>query len=153
MRHSKRTTLPIGTISSGTLRLKDLIPSLAYDLDQLRLSRAERKTVREALAADVESAADDADNIGPIYLDHLYEELTTIAESHTPDYAYFGSLEGDGAEIGVWPSLEDTDDLPRGESYQDAPNDATHFLEVNDHGNATLYRRAGRRWLEVWSVV
>jgi hypothetical protein len=31
--------------------------------------------------------------------------------------------------------------------------DLTHWLHANDHGNATLYRRAGRRWIEVWAVV
>jgi hypothetical protein len=29
----------------------------------------------------------------------------------------------------------------------------SHWLHVNDHGNCTLYRRAGNRWIEVWSVV
>lgn len=46
---SKRTTLSLGTISSGTLRLEDLIPALAGELARLRLTREERKTVREAL--------------------------------------------------------------------------------------------------------
>ena len=77
-----------------------------------------------------------------------------------------GTLEGDGADFGVWPIRELFEDTHQG-GYDgfiyrlaegDAPNgaipaDYTHALAVNDHGNATLYRRAGRRWLECWSVV
>jgi hypothetical protein len=28
-----------------------------------------------------------------------------------------------------------------------------YVMSVTDHGNVTLYRRSGRRWIEVWSVV
>lgn len=185
MRRQKRTTLPIGTISSGTLRMEDLIPALAGELDGLRLTRTERKTVREALAWDGDAADDDevTDDEGSTAgerAEWLYDELTQIADSHVPDYCYFGSTDGDGAEIGVWPVSELFTDTHQGgydgsiyrlkesnyptsrfadeacDVYSGAeyvPPMFSHALRVNDHGNATLYRRSGRTWKEVWSVV
>jgi hypothetical protein len=157
-KHHKKTTLPIGTISSGTLRLEDLIPALASELDALRLTRSERKTVREALAFDP-----DVENDDPEEAQYLYDALCGIAENHCPDYAYFGSTEGDGAEIGVWPSI---DSIKEDSKYDDGTvrkinaGDAfpktsayAYVMSVTDHGNVTLYRRSGRRWIEVWSVV
>ncbi len=161
--HHKNTTLPIGTISSGTLRLEDLIPALASELDALRLTRSERKTVREALAWDPDSEeSTDVDLTNDP--DVLYDELTTIASNHCPDYAYFGSTDGDGADIGVWPSIDALEDSVRETSFDgvfkiDAGSPmphytmASHVMSVSDHGNVTLYRRSGRRWIEVWSVV
>ena len=153
----KPTTLPLGTISSGTLRLEDLIPALASALADLRLTRTERKIVNEALAYDFEQEPTDGD-LDRTEQDDLYDELTRIAEAHCPDYTYFGSLEGDGAEIGVWPSVGEFDmGLPTKvydtADLADIPSNQSHALHVNDHGNTTLYRRAGRRWIEVWAVV
>lgn len=168
-RRSKPTTLPIGSISSGTLRMEDLIPALVGALEGLRLTREERKTL-----ADVRRASEHADRVisseaeGEDCVDYWqndaaddYDALTQIADAHCPDYCYFGSTAGDGAEIGVWPSWDGLRDaehdrtLTRVDGALPIPfsRHITHALQVNDHGNATLYRRAGRRWLEVWSIV
>ncbi len=162
----KSTTLPIGTISSGTLRLEDLIPALASELDNIRLTRSERKTVREALAYDFDAEPSDED-LDHTNADDLYDELTTIADNHCPDYTYFGSTEGDGAEIGVWPNVDGLEEDARysqptengirkinaGDPFPSLLGRYAHVFSVTDHGNVTLYRRAGRRWIEVWSVV
>lgn len=148
-RRTKPTTLRIGVISEGTLRLEDLIPSMLRELGRIRLTADERKIAQrirrecsspEQIAADPEGAADD--------LDTLYQ----IAGYHAPDYCHVGSHEGDGACIGVWPNIDaaaedaasitDTAELPNIDpSYR-------YALHVNDHGNTTLYRRAGTRWIE-----
>ena len=159
----RRTTLAIGTISSGTLRLEDLSPALISALEDVRLSRKERTELNEIRrhldrdptpdTVDLDAATDELEEA-----QGDYDALVAIAENHVPDYCYFGSLEGDGADLGVWP---DQDVLNgRGDGFvlmsRDTPavdGEFTHWLSVNDHGNATLYRRAGRRWLECWSVV
>lgn len=169
--------LSVGTISHGTLRMEDLIPALAGELDRLQLSRAERKAVREALSWDPDTGCVHGEPHAPVCADcetepdDLYEALTEIADAHVPDYCYFGAHEGDGADIGVWVSWDAIDEagfgkypeLVRSRKDIDARTiarehpDATHALEVNDHGNATLYRKVrrgrGYTWREVWSVV
>lgn len=163
MKRSKPTTLRLGTISEGTLRPEDLIPAYLSALDGIRLSKAERKTVRD-VRYEWERSAVDYDGA-----DELIEDLTNIIDAHCPDYAYFGTSEGDGACFGVWADIasaqEDARGNPRNIITNDGPDDdggfpgaaksrgLDYFLRVNDHGNATLYRRAGNRWIEVWSVV
>lgn len=168
-RHRKQrpTTLPTGTISEATLRPEDLIPAYLDALEGLRLSKAERATVRHCRhdwdTLDSETTADYDEQIG-----YVLDELTMVLESHVPDYCYFGST--DGACFGVWPSREVFEDYSQGgydgciyrctEAFQ-MPRDVkpsilkpySHFLSVTDHGNVTLYRRSGNRWIEVWSVV
>ncbi len=162
IKRHKKTTLPIGTISSGTLRLEDLIPALASALSDLRLTRTERKIVNEALALTIDETEQ---------CQFVYEDLEQIAQAHCPDYTDFGATEGDGAEIGVWPSMESLNedarctarDWDRGDDVAPRvwkinagdrrPLTVNYVMEVTDHGNVTLYRRAGRRWIEVWSVV
>lgn len=158
MRRTKARTLPIGVISEGTLLPHDLIDSLAWDLRSIRLSRADRSAVarivrdRNAREDEDEASAED------------WQELTEIADRYVPDYSYFGSHDGDGACIGVFPSSELLDNtyddgavqrgmVNMGPEESAVPRDRSHFLAVNDHGNATLYRRAGNRWIEVWSIV
>lgn len=168
MRHktTKPTTLPIGTISEGTLRPEDLIPALLDALQGIRLSREDRTKVRE-IARMVDQY--DADNdepqtiLGEIIDADTYggfaDDLQTIAEGYAPPYAYVGTLDGDGACFGVWPTIpEDRDeDVTRvdagGAWYRPGKVSTPYVLEVNDHGNATLYERRGRQWREVWSVV
>lgn len=87
---------------------------------------------------------------------------------YAPEYCYVGSTEGDGACIGCWPILEevqravrdgeilgvsDTSELQGACRLPLSTDRAVFALHVNDHGNATLYRRAGQVWREVWSVV
>ena len=160
-------TLSLGSISTSTLRMEDLLPTLLDELSALRLTRAERATVR-----DIRKRMDAAEQVEPEVgerepLDYFetddaeddYETLCDIANDHTPDYCYFGSHEDDGADIGVWP-VEDLFLSGNRDGGYDGHIGHTrdqrtypYALEVNDHGNATLYRRAGRRWIEVWSIV
>lgn len=175
MPRMKPRTLPIGSISSGTLRPEDLIPSFLWEAERLRLTREERATVREirkrfdALPSGNrwnghdEPAIDWTDDQHDIAADDL-ERLQDLLSNHVPDYCTFGAHEGDGADFGVWPTLDFHDrasmeaegihvsgDTPTNSEH--GARGASHWLYVNDHGNCTLYRRAGRTWKEVWSIV
>lgn len=143
--------LSIGSISTGTLRTEDLLDAFLSAAENLKLTRQERATVRGVRKRYEEEQ--DSEEAG-----YDLEEVTTILENHAPDFCYFGTLEGDGANFGCWPSWDAIDyaahdgTLARSSALP-ADGGVGHYLDVNDHGNATLYRRAGNRWVEVWSVV
>ena len=170
MTRTKPTMLAIGSISTGTLRVEDILPAVLDALGDLRLTREERAVVMQARGEleQWEEFIDDPDEGAREDLETtLYVTLFDIADAHCPDYCYFGGHPGDGADIGVWPAWDslsgDSSDPgytggPEGDGYvSDARDTAgpghTHALEVNDHGNATLYRRVGTRWVECWSIV
>jgi len=182
MSRTKATTLEIGSISTGSLRVQDVLPAVLDALGDLRLSRYERGQVLK-IQGHWDRAPDDLDNPCQcgrcsgvkgngdsarwcLELD-LNEILFDIVNAHCPDYCYFGSHPGDGADFGVWPCEEVLEPGPQG-GYdglvyrstrycngpgEPVPPEYTHFLAANDHGNATLYRRAGTRWVECWSIV
>jgi hypothetical protein len=174
MKQQKDRTLAIGSYSSGTLCEEDLIPCFLSVAESLRLSVGDRATVRQIRRA-YGAASSEAEYWDETAGEHC-SELFDILGRYTPDYCYFGASEGDGADYGCWPSSgvldgsEDwaiywSDKFPtelRGSSFHAerveyrevmGNTDLTHWLHVNAHGNATLYRRAGRRWIEVWAVV
>ena len=162
---SKKTVLELGSYSSGTMREEDLIPTFLFACRGLRMSRADRKTVTEIRRS--EAKADYYEN--ELLASEDLQTLFDILNNYTPNYCYFGAHPGDGADYGVW-VVEDLLDDTRQGSYdgmvfrgnrEDCPRtmrDTNRFdycLEVNDHSNATLYRRVGKRnqWREVWSIV
>lgn len=165
-RKTKPHTLPLGTIIHGTGRMEDIITALLDAAASVRMSAADRAKVR-ALAREAAaltfSPADEPDaDMG------VYDELEQVLGSYVPDYCYFGAHEGDGSDVGVWPVADVFEHCHRqggydglvwhlrensGPAEESIPEAFSHALAVNDHGNATLYRRAGRRWLECWSIV
>ena len=151
----KKTTLDIGSVSEGTLRLEDLIPALLDALEPLALSRGERSTVRSVRKSEQKEGYYYSDDAG-----YDYDDLLDIAQNHSPSYCVFGTHPGDGASIGCWPDWDAIEEAVRdgeivkGEGVPSARYwRADYFLQVNDHGNATLYRRAGNRVTEEWGVV
>lgn len=153
---SKPRTLSIGSISTGTLRPEDIFPELEIEARQITMSREDRHTaqrlIREfnSLPKDCQTGDDS----------EILEEMFNLLNSYIPDYCYLGSTSGDGADIGVWPIEELFNNHSVGgydgciaSSREEALPEHTHALEVNDHGNSTLWRRSGRRWVEVWSIV
>jgi hypothetical protein len=156
-----RTFRHIGSVSTGTLRPEDIIPDLIDLLRDLRGSLPRR------IAADwrelerfynLDNCTPDQDQDAHDIEDHLAERLYDEINAILPPFLYCGSIEGDGADIGVWPDwcaidaarqdgeLPDRYDLPAGYSGL--------ALDVNDHGNATLYyvhKNGSAR--ELWSVV
>jgi hypothetical protein len=151
MSRRKTRTLPIGSLSTGTLKPEDILPDLFYASRRIRVSAAARRTLQK-LEREFDSAEDDS-----LSDDLLVRVVLRVLEDYTPDYCYLGSHPGDGADIGVWPAWDAIEDGRRdrdiAESRETAGPEDRYVLDVNDHGNATLYRRAGRRWIEVWAVV
>lgn len=107
MKRQKPRTLQIGEISNGTLNPEDLIPSYLWELERLRLNREERAFVRKIRkASEQEGYYDGNGEDGSADLVEDLATLSDIMDNHVPPYAYFGSIEGDGACIGVWPALD-----------------------------------------------
>ena len=175
MAPTKPATLELGTISHGTMRTEDILPALLAALDGVELSAEDRQTcdeIQEHVDAWDEGATIEADDLHLAahteYLEvEMYDTLIPIAEDYVPDYCYIGSHPGDGSDLGVWPCDELLDDTTQG-SYdgccwrlkvnnhpteETIPDDMTHALAVNDHGNATLYARGADGWTVCWSVV
>jgi hypothetical protein len=169
MKRRRPTTIPLGTISEGTLRPEDLIPAYISVLEDLRLTKAERAQLFSIQRRTKIYERDDDWTLDQASYD--LDDLISIIENHLPDYSYFGSLEGDGACFGVWATIPDSDDdqvFRRNDTPPSSMNQSwqstdegtryrkgnyPYWLHVNDHGNATLYRRAGNRWIEVWGIV
>ena len=160
MRHRKPRMIGPQIISEATLRPEDLTPAYLDVLEGLRLSRDERKTVRDVRVAGGREGYYDG-NIGDADPAEDLVALADIIDAHCAPYCYFGAHEGDGALIGVWADLEtlerdideegwrETEPEPRhGWSRRVSP-DGRMVRVVSDHGNVTLYYR-GR---EVWGVV
>jgi len=86
----------IGTVSHGTMRLEDLIPTFIGTL-----------TVHGAFVpAGIPTDGDDdyyASEKAQWDLDALFDALDEIA----PDGCYFGAHPGDGSDYGFWPAADD----------------------------------------------
>ena len=180
-RRPKPTVLEaMGTVSHGTMRNEDLIPEFVWQLNQLRLTKDERQFVK-----GVEEIIND-ENAQKYYDDEWADEdasddcvrLMDILDAHTPPFCYFGSHPGDGCDYGVWVSDEALNDAEADHELwrTDGPLDLLregiwlqhqYVLQVNDHGNMTLWRihvvrtkkrdgRPGRpypQYFKVWEVV
>lgn len=142
--------LPLGSISSGTMRPEDLIPAFEDALREVSGGSAVLLSLRR-FNMDRSSDEEKAD-----YMESLFDAL----DDRSPAFCYFGAHEGDGADYGCWPSdslieeairceeaikISDLADLPKGYT-------GDVFL-VNDHGNMTHYRCVKGRTYEQWSIV
>lgn len=154
----------IGTLIRGTMRIEDLLTAFADELERLAmLDKAEAEssgaawegthefrmeTIAAARSVDPESDA--ASGI----IGDLFDALDELAAP----YCYFGAHAGDGSDYGFWPDVESLEadarwmgtgvtKIEAGDSY---PEGFDYVMEVNDHGNVTLY---GPDRKEIWSVV
>lgn len=158
---SERKTLGIGSISSGTMREEDLIPDFLWELQRVDPERSKAieddvDNARVLEALEYEDGLDDDDLREQA--SYLVEELFDALDEYTPDYCTFGAHEGDGADYGVWVDFDSVQrDVEDGEigKYDDHDDDSDDglYLDVNDHGNATLYVSQAGTLTEVWSVV
>ena len=146
----------LGTVSHGTLRAEDLIPTFLSELAWFK-PRAAAKLEKEY--ADVIEAldTDDADQDGEMWLiDALHDALNEVASSRP--FFYFGSHPGDASDFGYWVEFEEVvssgevlnwTDCSRNPSSADLDGYA-YYCRVNDHGNVTLYARNHK---EMWGIV
>ena len=95
-------SIEAGSISTDTLRARDLIPKyLAF------LPEGEAKQEQESRWNELFSHDEDEDGANE-QIDYLLEDLTAALEKIAPKGMYFGSLEGDTADIGFW-TIEEED--------------------------------------------
>jgi hypothetical protein len=175
----QRIDYPMGSVSSGTMRPEDLIPTFTSELDYAArnygdVKRKERQAhVKLAIAIDKRSEAEDyyESKDAEWDLDALFDALGEYAAP----YFYFGSHPGDGADYGYWLSEGWDDDFVTdmsvlsetdwrngmGQQPSIKVNDLAEVPKwyrgevtvVNDHGNCTLYVKTSRTLREVWAVV
>jgi hypothetical protein len=142
----------IGSVSSGSMREEDLIPAFVIHLlHQRGLTWKHRRDVN---AIDRRSDKDGYyDTDAPEWdLEWLFETM----DAYAPEGFYFGSNPGDGADYGYWLSdhfVLDFDGL-KVNDLSEVPGDWSGLvLDVNDHGNMTLYLQDGKERIEMWGVV
>lgn len=139
----------VGTVSHATMRKEDLIPSFTSELRWLgHRSKELTRIERESRKGDSYYESEESD--------YDLQSLFDMLDSHAPPYMYFGSHPGDGADYGFWisDSLEYDFDGLKVDDLSDVPADYTgEVLEVNDHGNMTLYSAKRGKLTEVWGVV
>lgn len=159
----------LGSISSATHKLDDLIPTFVDELEYLTSkTKCDSKPTLD-FCRDVRIRMANPDyyesNDSNEDLSELFDRLNDFA----PPYAYFGAHEGDGADFGFW--LEDERSMREGileqggmivDDLGKVPLLFTgEVLEINDHGNATLWNvrpihdgaTTKSKFTEVWSVV
>lgn len=139
----------IGSISHATMRNEDLIPVFLEELKRLDDGTHAR------LIKDIEQ------NQNSTTYDDYYEsedaqwdleELFDALNEHAPPYCYFGAHQGDGSDYGFWPNIESIEqEIQDGNIVNiDGPDMPEAFVQINDHGNITLY---DRQMCEIWSIV
>ena len=156
-RHQERR-YPSGSISEGTMRPEDLIPEF---LSELRYRMRERRIKgHAALYREIDKRSDAEGYYETEEADWDLEALFDALGEYAGPYFYFGANEGDGADYGYWLSWDSLNDaIHDGEVLKvndlaDVPRDwRGEVLEVNDHGNATLYIKTSRAMREVWAIV
>ena len=141
----------LGSISTGTLRLKDLIPVFIDTIH--RLTTPDMPTVSiDWIGADARLFDDDFFTSDDA--DQTMVELVEILNELCPPFVYFGAHPGDGSDFGFWPDMEALEEAlrfahnhgdvtaVRGEKViRDCTcEDCNHgiLVQVNDHGNVTV---------------
>ena len=150
----------MGTVSHATMRAEDLVPAFTDELRELAIEfdrMEEFKKLLSECAELMDKASKDEkvwESEEMSYL--LNEDLFNALNEFAPTGVYFGSHPGDGSDYGFWVSEgfpEDFDDLKKVNDLSEVPEGYNgEVLEVNDHGNMTLYRPV-ITYEEVWSVV
>lgn len=162
------TKVSLGSVSHGTMRTEDLLPKFTSLLEEMTqdeyeatkdLDTYKRRFMKILECRHCILRFDDEPEMVE-WSDELVNELFDYLSEFALPYCYFGAHDGDGSDYGFWishDSLEEAcssgevvkvdagDEHPKPED-----DDCEYFLEVSDHGNMTLFTRAGE---EVWSVV
>lgn len=151
----------IGSVSSGTMRERDLIPAFMDILEFLDSERAEG--IWEENPILFEHLNNDQEGLGYIpdelqqNAGYLTENLFDALQEYAPPYACFGSTEGDGADYGFWichGSIEE--DIKSGEILKigdtgDIPSDY-EGLAVDIDIPALYECKPGEKPVELWNA-
>lgn len=138
----------IGSVSHGTMRKEDLIPTFCSELRSLghrskELTRIEKSQNKKGYYESEESEFD---------LDSLFEMLN----NHAMPFFYFGSHMGDGSDFGYWlieSCIEEFEGLKVSDLSEVDSAYTGELLHVNDHGNMTLYICVKGKLQEIWGIV
>ncbi len=102
----------IGTISHGTMRNEDLIPTFMAEIERLDLEQAkkireneENKDIFDWLENEEKTEEPEyaSDPMAWIRLRIFVNDLFDVLNEYAPEYCYFGATEGDGSDYGFWP--------------------------------------------------
>ena len=115
-----------GTIISGTMQSRDLLPAFIVKFESLSGEAfAEQETVDALLLCEQEDWLNDA---GQATLSEITNNLVDSLDAFAPDYGYFGAHPGDGADFGFWlhedwQQMATDDDVLLIEDLADVPAD------------------------------
>ena len=155
-----------GSYSTGSLFMGDLIPASLDAAEDAGVEPAKLKSFHSLW--DRLAEFDDEDTIQEIGSEEelnigkekewLYAEIVQTIEEALPSYFYYGSTEGDGADIGIWPDwpgVEEDIRCKEIEKYDNLPESKTtdYVVTVTDHGNVTLWVWDEKEYVEVWGIV
>src|SRR5262245_7550637 len=103
-------TAKLGTVSSGTMRTKDLVQCFYRELKSLggKVKGGTKYAKLRNLANGVPDSYWDSEDAN-----WDLEALFNALDEHAPPFAYFGSHDGDGAHYGFWlswGSIKDAED-------------------------------------------
>ena len=122
----------LGSISTGTLKIDDLLEATATTLNNLG----------STVTTDTHTWEYDDEMLLSIYMEALNELC--------PPFVYFGTHPGDGADFGFWPDMDRLneelhfasnvcgDKLIRDCACDDENCDDGILVNVSDHGNVTV---------------
>ena|SRR6184192_4136731 len=147
----------IGSVSSGTMLPKDLIPSFIRELKRQKPCHRSHRSLIRGIEASIEKGI--GTNQDYWESDQCHEDLESLfnaLEDYAPAYFYFGAHPGDGTDYGYWLSEsfeEDFDGLKVSDTSEVPHGYHGEVLHVNDHGNMSLYRAVRGRLYECWAIV
>lgn len=164
----------IGSISHGTLRKEDLIPSFIDALDEIKQqfiycelgkeqeARQNHDRIENLCAAVEQRKLSDygteEDYFSSDDADSDLEDLTDLLNEFAPPFCYFGTHPGDGSDFGFWPmdieEIKEQIDFcsTQKQEFPDS-NFQGEWLHINERGNCTLFARANNKDKEIWSLV
>lgn len=147
----------LGTVSWGTMRPQDLLPSFAGELRALGHRSRELTKIESRINRALNGKYGEDDKYFESEIAQWdIETLCDMLKEHAPAYAYFGASEGDGSDYGFWLPYDFTENDFDGLKVDDLNEIPARYtgevLEVNDHGNMTLYFCKNGKLAEIWSV-
>ena len=95
----------VGTVTAGTMRPQDLIPSFLVELSCHDGAAAKAISANIPLGQAIGNAWLREDNAWwhSEDADEVLSDLFNALDEHAPDGHYFGALEYDGSDFGFWP--------------------------------------------------
>jgi len=136
---------PLGSVSSGTHSVPDLITAFSRSLDPNSDLSFRVWEFRQNCLSDEEATQ---------LLDDMFDGLSEMA----PPYCYFGASPDDGADFGFWPEYDlireaiDGGDLLQVTDIREIPNDYDgQALRVRD-GYMTLFAVIDGAATEIWTA-